>query len=132
MKPIINPIYFYLISVCGNLQFALVLIGVLGILVAIIGAIAFALMKSEAYNDEEEKYAEKNLKIFIKCFIACIVMCFIACFIPSEETCYKMMVTSIITPDNIAAVGSSAQDITDYIIDSINKATEKETSEGDK
>ena len=132
MKPIINPIYFYLISVCGDLKLAFMLAVFIGVVVATICIIVFITMKYKALNYEDEEYADKHLKVSIKCFIACIIMCFISCFIPSEDTCYKMMTASIVTPDNIAAVGNSAQDITDYIIDTINKISEDKTSEGDK
>ena len=132
MKPIINPIYFYLISVCGDLKLAFMLAVFIGVVVATICIIVFITMKYKALNYEDEEYADKHLKVSIKCFIACIIMCFTSCFIPSEDTCYKMMAASIVTPDNIAAVGNSAQDITDYIIDTINKISEEKTSEGDK
>ena len=132
MKPIINPIYFYLISVCGDLKLAFILASFISVVVATICIIVFITMKNQALNYEDEEYADKRLKISIKCFIACIIMCFTSCFIPSEDTCYKMMAASIVTPDNITAVGNSAQDITDYIIDTINKISEEKTSEGDK
>ena len=132
MKPIINPIYFYLISVCGDLKLAFMLAVFIGVVVATICIIVFITMKYKALNYEDEEYADKHLKVSIKCFIACIIMCFTSCFIPSEDTCYKMMAASIVTPDNITAVGNSAQDITDYIIDTINKISEEKTSEGDK
>ena len=132
MKPIINPIYFYLISVCGDLKLAFMLAVFIGVVVATICIIVFITMKYKALNYEDEEYADKHLKVSIKCFIVCIIMCFTSCFIPSEDTCYKMMAASIVTPDNIAAVGNSAQDITDYIIDTINKISEEKTSEGDK
>lgn len=132
MKPIINPIYFYLISVCGDLKLAFMLAGFIGVIVATICIIIFITMKDQALNYEDEECANKRLKISIKCFIAGSIMCFVSCLIPSEDTCYKIMAASIVTPDNITAVGNSAQDVTDYIIDTINKISKEKTSEGDK
>ena len=44
--------------------------------------------------------------------------------LPSESTCYKMMAAEIVTPDNIEAAGNTAQNIIDYIIESIDKIIE--------
>lgn len=132
MKPIINPIYFYLISVCGEIKLGLMYAGILGATGAAIAFIAFIIMKEDAYSKEVKERAENYIKKSIKYFIVCIVICFISSFVPSESTCYKMMAASIVTPDNIATAGNSAQDITDYIIDTINKVSEEKTFEGDK
>lgn len=54
-----------------------------------------------------------------------IVAC-IGGLIPSKETCYKMIVTSYITPSNIEAVKGEATDLIDYIIDKVDELTDSD------
>ena len=56
--------------------------------------------------------------------IAGFAFIIVGCLIPDTETAYQMLVASLVTPDNIAAVGDSASNIVDYIIESVNKLIE--------
>ena len=46
--------------------------------------------------------------------------------LPSKETSYKILAASMVTPNNIAAVGETAEDIIDYIVESVDTLLEKE------
>ena len=92
MKPIINPLFFYLISIISALKIASIFImAFAGITIIIVGIIYF-----------EEVITEKTGKRILKtATITLIVSMLICIFIPNEDTCYKMMAASIITPNNI-------------------------------
>ena len=92
MKPIINPLFFYLISIISTLKIASIFIMIFaGITIIIVGIIYF-----------EEVITEKTGKRILKtATITLIVSMLICIFVPSEDTCYKMMAASIITPNNI-------------------------------
>lgn len=72
-------------------------------------------------EDEWDEWGKKIKKLFITTL--CLI--FIGCATPSESTCYKMMAAGIVTPDNINAVGNTATDIIDYIVDSVDQLLEE-------
>lgn len=110
MKPIINPLWFYLIDVGESLSCAFVIVG---FIVALIMIILF-LSGMDYYTDEEyKKMLSKNKKFFlIPIFLIVIGM-----LIPSSETGYQMLVASLITPDNVDAAGGFIEDIINNIIE---------------
>ena len=92
MKPIINPLFIYLASIISTLKIASIFIMIFaGITIIIVGIIYF-----------EEVITEKTGKRILKtATITLIVSMLICIFVPNENTCYKMMAASIITPNNI-------------------------------
>lgn len=114
MNPIINPLFFYFISVTNVLRF-LLLIGGFG-LTAIVIFVGFI-----CYIDYD---AEDIIKFLKKPFIIGLIVGTIGIFVPSENTCYKMLAASLITPDNIEVVKDGTQELVDYIIDVADQITE--------
>lgn len=110
MNPIINPLFFYFISVTDVLRF-LLLIGGFG-LTAIVLFVGFICCID--YNAED----------IIKPLIIGLIVGTIGIFVPSENTCYKMLTASLITPDNIEVVKDGTQELVDYIIDVADQITE--------
>ena len=115
MKPIIIPWLFYLVDCLEGLQ-------ILFILVVI--ALAFAIliltcrMDDLEYKEEELKSARRTRKIVI--FFSILLLIVIP-LIPSKETCYKMMVASQITDNNIQKAEDVIKDSVDYIFEKIDK-----------
>lgn len=122
MNPIVNPIWFYLASAGGKLACALGWIGGIGLCIGVIGIIIGACL---IFDDEEEygKKVGKTMKPLIIASIFCIIGC---CAIPSETACYQMAAASIVTENNIKAVGDVTTDIVDYIVDSVNQIMSEE------
>lgn len=114
MNPIINPLFFYFISVTGVLRF-LLLIGGFG-LAAIVFFVGFICCVD--YD------AEDIIKFLKKPLIIGLIVGTIGIFVPSENTCYKMLAASLITPDNIEVVKDGTQELVDYIIDVADQITE--------
>ena len=56
-----------------------------------------------------------------KLVIIGIVCAFIGILAPSKETCYQMMVASLITKENIKMTAEAGKEAVDYIVDSIDK-----------
>lgn len=111
MNPIINPLFFYFISVTNVLRF-LLLIGGFGLtaIVLFVGCIDY---------DEED-----IIKFLKKPLIIGLIVGTIGIFVPSENTCYKMLAASLIIPDNIEVVKDGTQELVDYIIDVADQITE--------
>lgn len=100
---IINPIWFYLVGMAATLKMVIAIIIALVIVIAIV--------------DTLDKGFTKEVK---RLYIIGSILTILFCFIPSEKTCYQMMVASLVTKDNIEYVTESGKDIVDYIIESVD------------
>ena len=124
MEPIINPLYIYLISIISAFQIALEFIMFFtGIAILVVGMLYFL---GEITN---KKIGKQILKTATITFIVSMLICI---FVPDEDTCYKMMATSIVTPDNIETVKDETiktiEEIAD-ILQNKNSIAEKESKE---
>lgn len=111
ISPIINPLFFYFISVTNVLRF-LLLIGSFGVVI-FVGFVCCV-----------DYDAADILKFLKKPLIIGLIVGTIGVFVPSENTCYKMLAASLITPDNIEVVKDGTQELVDYIIDVADQITE--------
>lgn len=132
MKPIISPIWFYLVNLFSKVgDFAMALI-IGGIILIILFAICLFIVESEGdFESEEERrrcygYLKKGI-------ITIIAVGVLYCAVPSETTCYKMMAAQVVTSDNIATAGKAGEDIINYIVESVKEITDSnKNSESDK
>ena len=123
MKPIISPIWFYLVNLFSKVgDFAMALfIG--GIILTGIFTIFILIVETEGdFESEEER--RRSYGYLKKCIITLIAAGVLYCAIPSETTCYKMMAAQVVTPDNISTVGKTSEDIINYIVESIKEITD--------
>lgn len=119
MKPIISPWLFYLMGISEEVGLVSLLIGIVLGIVTLIYFIIIAMCKHDNnLNKEQEKYHTRKIKKFTIAFIITIIL---EVALPSEETCYKMIAASLVTPNNIEAVSNKAEDIINYIVDSVDK-----------
>ncbi len=122
MNPIISPLWFYLIGMSNSLIALCSFIGSCALVVAII----LGVIGGMEYTDGDEDAGRKMLKYMKKCVITGILTFSLVAIIPTEKTCYKMIAATVVTPNNIEIVGSTATDIIDYIIESVDTLIEKE------
>ena len=123
MKPIINPLWFYLIGISEGLTGAGIAFGVLGIVATIIMLVCFACEQDmRSPNEKMVAFYKRNAK---RCFVIGLIGIFVGTFIPSEKTCYQMMAASIVTPNNIETVIDTTKDGVEWLIDTITEASEK-------
>ena len=116
MKPIINPWMFYLVDLLDGLKSLCILtVPVLLFAIFIITSMIDDLGRGE---EKELKSAIRTRKIVI--FFSILILIVIP-FIPSKETCYKMMVSSQITDNNIQKAEDVIKDSVDYIFEKIDK-----------
>ena len=116
MKPIINPWVFYLVDLLDGLK-TLCIIAV-PVLVIVIGYFTVTIDDLGRGEEKELKSARRTRKIMI--FLSILILIVIP-FIPSKETCYKMMVSSQITDNNIQKAEDVIKDSVDYIFEKINE-----------
>ena len=114
MKPIINPWLFYLVDMIGSFQ-------ILSILIVLLIIISFAIEILKYDEAMDELYKVKVIKTFKKKVIVIALLITFAIFLPSKDTCYKMMVASQITDNNIQKAEDTIKNSVDYIFEKIDK-----------
>lgn len=116
MKPIINPWLFYIVDCLDGLKMLCIL--AVPLLVFVIGYITFTIDDLGLNKENELKSAIRTRKIVILFSISILI---VIPFIPSKETCYKMMVASQITDNNIQKAEDTIKNSVDYIFEKINE-----------
>lgn len=123
MKPIISPIWFYLVSLAdkiGSLAMALIIGGII-----LVGILALLLIIVETEGDFEDEEERRRWYGYLKRSIITVIAAGVLyCAVPSETTCYKMMAAQVVTPDNISTVGKTSEDIINYIVESVKEITD--------
>ena len=114
MTPIINPWLFYLVDMIGSFQ-------ILSILIVLLIIISFAIEILKYDEAMDELYKVKVIKTFKKKVIVIALLITFAIFLPSKDTCYKMMVASQITDNNIQKAEDTIKNSVDYIFEKINE-----------
>lgn len=116
MKPIINPWLFYIVDLLDGLK-TLCIIAV-PVLVVVIGFLTVTIDDLGRGEEKELKSARRTRKIVI---LFSIFLLIVIPFIPNKETCYKMMVASQITDNNIQKAEDTIKNSVDYIFEKINE-----------
>lgn len=135
MKPVISPIWFYLVNLASKVgDFAMALI-IGGIILAGILTLMIIIIETEG-DFESEKERRRWYSCLKKIVITVIAVGVLYCVAPSETTCYEMMAAQVVTPDNISAVGKTSEDIINYIVESVKEITDSdknsESTDSDK
>lgn len=115
---IINPIWFYLISVSSNLQCVCAVVAALVFIIILIGLLLYLVLEDMGTNPFKN-YMPKLITVGVIC-------AFISILTPSEDTCYKMMVASLVTKENIEITAEAGKEAVDYIVDSIDKLMDEQ------
>ena len=116
MKAIINPWMLYLVDCLYGLKMLCIL--AVPLLVFVIGYITITIDDLGRGEEKELKSARRTRKIVI---LFSIFLLIVITFIPSKETCYKMMVASQITDNNIQKAEDTIKNSVDYIFEKINE-----------
>lgn len=116
MTPIINPWLFYLIDVIGN--FKLVCLALL--LLVVLGFGVTVLIEVGGAADELELDEAKIIKTLKKIVVAGVLLMTFDMLLPSEKTCYQMMIASQVTEENVKKAEDVIKDSVDYIFEKIN------------
>ena len=127
MNYIINPWVFYLLNIMENIVsgiiIALFIFGIAYVSYAIIWYVEL----SFSYFDDEDKYPSP-LAIVKKWKIPLIICIVVLVLTPSKETCYKMLIASQVTTENIESAKETVKEVADYIVESAKEIKEKTES----
>lgn len=123
--PIIKPSLIYLINLACNAKFALIMIITAAALAVAVIVVVWFITEYEHIGKEKERdvrqYFIKWFKILIIALISSLAM---NIALPSEKTCYTMLVSSQLTPQNIQSVGNDLKSAVDYIFEKIDELEE--------
>lgn len=108
--PIINPIWFYLISLCNELKF---FTGAVGITLIFVTAIYPILQYATG-----DKVNEKLFKRFL--IVTCVIVP-ISILIPNKQTLTNMLVANHITYENLNLGQEAIKETFDYIIEGLKQ-----------
>lgn len=102
---IINPWIFYLISLANSFKFASIIVAVIAIVLSI-------------------NVIENDFKLAKILFAVSCVSLVIGILIPSQEVCYKMLIASQVTVENVNIAKETIKEVTNYIIEAAMKIGE--------
>lgn len=128
----INPIWFYLIDVCGSLKVVLGILSGCLIVVFLIGfLIITGIVADYEFDLNEECEKERNkiskkLRLFL--IFGIISLC-LFCVTPTKEGVTKMMIASVVTYENVESVKGDAKEIIDYITERAIEIKDNKTEE---
>lgn len=114
MNYIINPMWFYWISVIDRLKIFALCADF--ICVICVGVIFFVRLDA---CGEDEKTCTKWIHIFLALFI---VLTLISIFVPSRNTLIEMMIARNATTENATTAVEAIKSAVDYIINAIQSA----------
>jgi len=125
MNYIIDPRFFYILSICDGLKEVLSTIAIIiGILVCT-GAVVFGIMyyvNSEYGDDDPElKNAKTMLKHVKNLAIIAAIIGVLWVFCPSKDTLIEMQIARFATYDNAQAAIEVVKSATDYVINAIQE-----------
>ena len=120
--PIINPWIIYLISLCHNLKFISIIATVIAITAVVMIGVNWAFDEDDCCDEEDAKAIRQYYMKWIK-IPAIVLICSLVfnLVLPTEKTCYTMLVSSQLTEENIHNVGDNAKEVVDYIFEKIDE-----------
>ena len=123
MNYIINPWVFYLLNILENVVSGIIIaLFILGIALASYAIIWYVELPTS--YDDEDKYPSP-LAIVKKWKIPLIICIVVLVLTPSKETCYKMLIASQVTTENIESAKETVKEVADYIVESAKEIKEK-------
>lgn len=118
-EPIVNPMFFYLISIVDELRIVCLLFAFAAVSLGITTFIYK--MEYDPEDEEEEVKKGEYIKKLLRRAVIFGTFAFIGIFIPSKETMIQMEVASLATPENLNSTKEQAKNFIDYIVDSVDK-----------
>lgn len=116
--PIVSPTLIYLCNLCGVLH---ILTGIIAFILLSVAVILSATTLAENGNNLfiSTPKAVDQRKLAKKFFIAAIVNLILFALLPSEEVAYTLLLSSYLTPNNIAEAGNQITNLIDYLAETI-------------
>lgn len=109
---IVNPLFFYLMSVCNSARGVTITLSIVSGLAILIMTICYFVAKYDSCAEEEDLAPLK--KAIIVSVRICVVSLVCAILIPSENTLLLMQAAKLATTDNVNAIFEALKAAIDY------------------
>jgi hypothetical protein len=117
----INPIWFYLIGIADQLKGVEIATCIISASVGLFSIFPI-LMNYDVLDFKHLDDGNKMLiKVFKTCVITIIIMVILAVFTPSSQTCEKMLISSVVTHENVESTKENAKEFVDYLFEKIEE-----------
>lgn len=117
----INPIWFYLMGLVDDLKGVEIVLCMISAFIGVISIFPIAMN----YDVLDFKHLDDGNKLLLKVFKTCIITIVItgvlAVFTPSSETCEKMLISSVVTHENVESTKEDAKEFVDYLFEKIEE-----------
>lgn len=117
----INPIWFYLIGVADDLKGVEIVVCILSTFVGLVSIFPIAMNYDVLDFKHLDDGSKMLLKVFKTCIITIIITGILAVFTPSSRTCEKMLVSSVVTHENVESTKEDAKEFVDYLFEKIEE-----------
>lgn len=132
MNYYINPIWFYLAGISGNVATCLAVAGST-ILIVVVGYWLWISMEvstdgrrfnpdsmERELNSYGKDLIDRKNRFIRKWLPVAIISFVISSLLPSKETCIEMMISSLITEENVSSATENIYNIIDYVEENFN------------
>ena len=119
--PIISPWIFWLIDIGATIK-SIAFVSTIFICIAFTITVAIYFATMDEYSKEEHRNAIKFMRATC---LAMLVAGSVCIMVPSQQTCYQMLVASYVTPANINKAGETADVLLDKLCDKIVNMSDK-------
>ncbi len=120
---IINPIWFYIISVSEIVKYTSITGAVLFVAFTVIWCIGLG---DDYFNhgnsNDRLHFKERNakeIKILKWLIVGVVINGILAVFIPDKTTCYQMLIASQVTVENVNNITDVVKNCVDYIVNAL-------------
>lgn len=125
MTYIINPWFFYFIGLIEGLKLFFTIFTIIGVLAIIFLGTFLAVSNLDVDTPFDKKNYELIIKWLKRSIIATIVFALMLVITPTSATLNKMMISSLVTKENLETVKTNAKDLIDYIAEKAEELKEK-------
>ena len=125
MNYIINPSWFYWISVANGLRNAFTFLGVvlLGaeVVMCIVASVHYSTGKGYGKDDPDLQTAKAMIKPIVICAVSLCASFLVSIFIPSRNTLIEMQIAKYATYENAEWTLDTIKSAVDYIVNAIQR-----------
>lgn len=113
MTYIINPIWFYLMSIVDALKTIMVVVSI----VMLVGVICCVISVTDSIGEELKRWMKRTKMFFALCCLCAVL----AALIPSKETLMQIMIAKYATYENADNAIQAIKSAADYVIEAAGK-----------
>lgn len=128
MTYIINPWFFYFIGIAEGLKAFFSVFTAISALAIIFLGVFLAVSNFDVdvpFDKKNDELIKTLAKWFKRSIIATIVFALMLVITPTSATLNKMMISSLVTKENLETVKTNAKDLIDYIAEKAEELKEK-------